>query len=87
MDGPESFVNELVGKTVLVKTHMGAGTKDVRLSTGEYKGVLLGFDGKFLKLEYDINKFTEGNNLVTKDLILINAAYIITINEYKGKDI
>jgi len=53
---------------------------------GEYKGLLMGFDGVFLKVEYDIKTFTDGANVITKDIIFINAAYVVTINEYREKE-
>lgn len=86
MESNKWFINDLVGKTILVRTHGGLGTKDARLILGDYRGVLLGFDGGFLKLEYEVRQFTEGKNATTREVILINAAYIVSINEYKGKD-
>jgi hypothetical protein len=83
MENDKWFINELTGKMVLIKTHGGFGTKDARLMEGEYRGVLLGFDGGFVKLEYEIRKFSGGTGTMTKDVILINAAYIISVNEYR----
>lgn len=83
MDGDRSFVSELIGKTVLVKTHIGAGTKDASLTAGEYKGILIGFDGSFLKIEYEIRTFTSGSTVITRDIILINMAHVITVEEYR----
>jgi len=86
MEDSKWFISELIGKTVLVKTHGGAGTKDVSLRAGEYKGVLLGFDGTFIKLEYETMKFSEGTSAISKDVILINTAYVVSMDEYRSKD-
>ena len=80
------LMSEFVGKTILVKTHGGMGTRDVSLKVGEYKGVLLGFDGAFMKLEYEITKFSGGASQVTKDVILINVAFVITVNEFHERE-
>jgi hypothetical protein len=86
MENNMSFIGDMTGKTVLVKTHGGVGLKEAGLMAGEYKGVLLGFDGTFIKLEYDVKKFLNGNAISSKDIMLINAAYIITLNEYRSKE-
>ncbi len=86
MESGKWFLTELIGKTVMVKTHWGLGTNDISLASGDYKGVLLGVDGNIIKLEYEIKKFVVGKNLVTKDIILINIAYIVTVNEYVNKE-
>ena len=81
----KSFINDLVGSTVLVKTHGGIGTKDVTLAGGEYKGILIGVDDNVIKLEYETRKFLNGNVTVGKESILINLAYIISIEKYETK--
>lgn len=82
----DALLEDMVGKMVLVKTHGGFGTKDASLMAGEYKGLLLGFDGTFLKLEYDVRKFISGANVISKDVLLINVAYVVTVNEYINRD-
>jgi hypothetical protein len=74
----------LLGKTVLIKTQGGIGTKD-GMMLGDYKGTLLEYDGKFIKLEYNIRKFVEGTSALSKATIFINANYIITVEEYEEK--
>jgi hypothetical protein len=86
MEDSKWFISELIGKLVLVKTHWGMGTKDVSLRAGEYKGLLLGFDGAFIKLEYEMMKFSAGSGAIAKDVILINVAYIVSLDEYRNKD-
>ncbi len=76
------FISELIGKTVWITTSGGLGTKDA-LVVGDYKGTLLGFDGEFIKLEYEIKKFAEGAGSIEKGVLLINVKYIITAEEYK----
>jgi hypothetical protein len=82
----KSLLNELLNKKVMVKTHGGVGTKDISLALGEYKGIILGFDGQFLKLKYEIKKFAQGKNVITTDIIYMNVAYIVTVNEYVEKE-
>lgn len=86
MEQSEWFINELVGKTILVKTQGGVGTKDASLMVGEYKGVLLGFDGVFIRLEYETKKYSGGTNAIFKDTVLINVEYVITVEEFHSKD-
>lgn len=86
MEKDNWLINELIGKTILVKTHGGVGTLDVSLKAGEYKGILLGFDGRFLRLEYNIRKFVNGVGSSNKDIILINTQYVISIDEFVGED-
>lgn len=85
MDVNKALVNELLGKTILVRTHWGMGTKDISLTAGDYKGVLQAFDGNFIKLEYEIKTFVNGVNVITKDIILINVTCILTMGEYRPK--
>ena len=82
MEQDKSFINELMGKTVWVTTAGALGSKDA--SVGNYKGVLIGFDGQFIRLEYEIRKFTEGNAVLSKGVLLINVTYIMTLEEYKA---
>ena len=77
------LINELLGKKILVKTRGGPGMKDVALVEGEYVGDLISFDGTFLKLEYTIRKFQTAD---AKDLILINLAYVITVQEFRQRE-
>jgi len=77
------FISELMGKTVWVTTSGGLGTKDAMV-VGDYKGTLLGFDGEFIKLEYEVKKYIEGAGSTDKGIILINTRYIITAEEYKS---
>jgi hypothetical protein len=81
MEQTSQFIMELIGKTVWIATRGGLGTKADQVA-GDYKGTLLGFDGEFLKLEYEIRKFGEGKTNVTKEIILINTRYVITVQEY-----
>jgi hypothetical protein len=76
------LISELVGKMVLVRSRGGVGTKGPMLS-GDYKGLLLGADDEFLKLEYEVSKFVEGKNVITKEIVLIDLKYVITVEEYK----
>ncbi|MGD0729421.1 MAG: hypothetical protein ABR981_05075 [Candidatus Micrarchaeaceae archaeon] len=78
-------IHELIGKTVLVKTHLGDGTKDSQVEGG-YIGILLEYDGDFLKLEYEVKKFEENNITTTeKKIVLIDSKYIISVEEYLSK--
>jgi hypothetical protein len=81
-----SFLTDLFGKTVLIKTYGGTGTKEANLVTGEYKGILLGFDGNFIRLEYEVVKFMKGDTIRTKEIILVNSDYVISVNETGSKD-
>jgi len=85
MEQNEPLLKDLVGKKVLIKTHGGAGTK-ITMAAGDYKGILLGYDDKFIKVEYELSKFIEGKNIITKAIMLINFGYIITIEEYLEKE-
>lgn len=84
MDESKSLIADLVGKKIVLRTREGAGTRD-DMMVGDYKGTLLGFDGKFLKLEYEIKSFIEGKSIIDKRIILINTRYIITAEEYESK--
>ena len=86
MESNKWLIGELIGKTIIVRTREGVGTLDASLKAGEYKGILLDFDGNFMKLEYEIRKFASGTSTVTKQVILINAAYTITIDEYSARE-
>ncbi len=86
MEWNNLFINGLIGKKIVVKTHGGEGIKDGMLISGTYKGTLLGFDGNFLKLEYDVVKFANGAEAVTKETIFINVTFVITAEEFKSKD-
>lgn len=84
MEQEKSFVGELIGKAVWVTTAAtagGTGTRDA--SAGKYRGTLIDFDGRFLKVEYDVVKFSGGTSVPGKDVILINASYVVTLEEYK----
>jgi ribosomal protein L19 len=81
MEPDKSFIGEFIGKPVWVAVSVGVGTKDA--SAGNYKGVLLGFDGQFLKLEYDIRTYVNGVAGTEKAAILINSAHVITIEAYR----
>lgn len=85
MEDNKSLIKEFVGKIVLVKTHWGLGTQDASLKAGEYKGLLLGFDGQFLKIQYEVRTFLNGANVLTTDILLINTAYILSVGEYRSK--
>lgn len=80
------LLNELMGKKVLVKTKGGSGIRDQILEEGTYPGMLVGSDINFIKLEYDITTFVNGAETKLKQSILINIAYIITVEEYKAKE-
>ncbi|MFI5412818.1 MAG: hypothetical protein ACHQX1_02915 [Candidatus Micrarchaeales archaeon] len=85
MEQDRQTLKELLGKKLLIKSHYGIGTKgDMML--GDYKGILLGYDDNFIKIEYEITRFVEGANVVSKSILLINTNYIITIEEIKGED-
>lgn len=79
------FIEELVAKSVLIKTHGGTGIQENVLS-GEYKGILIGFDGKFIKVEYETKKFVEGASKIFKKLVVINIEYVITVAEYTPEE-
>jgi hypothetical protein len=81
MEQETLFIGELVGKTVWITTAGGVGTKE-DLMVGDYKGTLLGFDGQFLKLEYETKKFAEGSTILGKEVILISIRYVITAEAY-----
>jgi hypothetical protein len=81
MDPEKSFLGEMVGKVVWVTTAGGLGTKDA--FAGNYKGTLLGFDGQFLKLEHELKRFVNGATIVDKAIIVINASYVRTVEEYR----
>jgi hypothetical protein len=83
MEDGKLLINELMGKKVLVKTHGGSGIKDIVLVEGNYVGTLLSFDGTFLKIEYTIRKFQATD---AKDTVLINLAYVITIEEFRQRE-
>ena len=80
------LVNELMGKKVLVKTNGGPGIKDVLLEEGTYPGILIGSDHNFIKLEYTLQKFVNGAPTDTKETIIINIRYIITIEAYRPRE-
>ncbi len=83
MEVKESLIAGLVSKKILVKTQGGIGTKEYKGGIGEYKGNLLGFDGTFLRLEYEVSRFIAGATKVNNEIILINVAYIISVEEYR----
>jgi len=85
MEQNQSLLKELKDKEVIIKTHGGVGTK-ITMPAGDYKGILLDYDDKFIKLEYEISKFVGGNNIITKAILLINFEYIMTVEEYQGKE-
>lgn len=78
------YINDLIGKRVRVTTSGGAGTKDAIV--GEYRGTMLGFDGEFVKLEYDIRKFAGGASVKSEGIIIINVKHIITAEEYTEQE-
>jgi len=80
------LLKELLGKKVLIKTYGGMGIKDVVLIEGDYTGNLIGFDHKFVKLEYTIRTYPNGVATDTKDVVLISLAYIITVGEYRERE-
>lgn len=84
MEENKLFINELIGKKVLIKTRGGEGVKDVTITPGGYKGNMLGFDGSLIKLEYNVVKFESGAEVITKSIIFINLAYIITVQEVES---
>ncbi len=86
MEEKRLLINEYLGKKIVVKTSGGAGIKDIVLVEGNYVGDLLAFDGTFLKLEYLIRNFLNGVKTETKDVILINIAYVISIEEFKQRE-
>jgi hypothetical protein len=77
----DRFLSELTGKVVWVATSGGIGSKNA--SPGNYRGTLAGFDGQFVKLEYEISKFEAGTTEKSTGVILINADYIISVEEYR----
>jgi small nuclear ribonucleoprotein (snRNP)-like protein len=81
MEENKSFLNEFIGKKVLVHTKGGPGIKDVISTEGSYRGMLIGFDGNFIKLEYDVAKFVNGKSENVKERVIINLSYIITLEE------
>jgi hypothetical protein len=81
MDSDKSYVGELVGKLLWVSTRGGAGSKDA--SVGNYKATLIGFDGKFIKLEYEMKNFAAGASVLGKGVVMINIDYVISLEEYR----
>lgn len=86
MEENKPFIDELIGKIIIVQTKVGSPVKDVVLTEGSYKGKLLGFDGSFIKLEYDVTKFVNGKQEITKEVVFIDVAYILTIEEFKDTE-
>ncbi len=82
MEQNDSLIKELVGKKILVKTHGGLGNRS-DMVLAQYKGIMISYDDKFIRLEYEVSKFVEGLNALSKSIILVNIAYIITIEEYQ----
>ncbi len=80
------LLNELMGKKVLVKTNGGSGIRDQLLEEGTYPGILIGSDQHFIKLEYSVQRFINGNPVDSKETILVNIAYIITVEEYRTRE-
>lgn len=80
------LVNELMGKKVVVRTSGGTGIKDVLLEEATYPGVLVGTDQNFIKLEYTLQKFVNGAPVDTKETILVNIRYIITIELFRPRE-
>ncbi len=72
------FLNELIGKNVNIIVKDGPGNVPDSMVRGQYKGVLLEYDGRFAKLEYDVSTFSNGKGYSHKEDVLINADYIIT---------
>ncbi len=63
MEGNALFLTELIGKTIAIQMKGGSGIREGNVLTGgDYKGTLLGFDGTFLKLEYEVSRFANGEN-------------------------
>lgn len=81
MDQDKSFIGELIGKSVWLTTSGALGSKDA--SAGNYKGTIIGFDGQFIKLEYELKTFVAGASVPGKGVIVINAAYVMTVEEYR----
>ena len=82
MEQDKHLFDELIGKKIVIKTHGGTGTKGDMI-IGDYKCILLSYDDKFIKIEYEIKKFSEGASVITKSMMLINIAYVITMEEYR----
>lgn len=72
------FLNELIGKSVLIIVQDGPGNVPDSIIAGQYKGILIEYDGRFVKLEYDVSTFANGKGYTHKEDVLINADYIIT---------
>lgn len=85
MEDVKGLLGEFVGKEILIKTHGAAGARDASLKAGEYKGILLSFDGMFIKIEYGVRKFAVGGSSVAKETMLINVAYIMSVEQYVDK--
>lgn len=88
MEESKQFINELLGKTVSIQAYGGSGIKEEFKGTvgGNYKGTLLGFDGNFIKLEYDVSKFINGKSEIVKRIMIINLAHIITVEEFQNDE-
>ena len=84
MEFDKSLLTELIGKKVVIKTHYGIGTKN-DMAVGDYKGILLEFDGNFAKIEYDVKTFVEGSTRTTTSILLINLIYMISVEQYVEK--
>ena len=85
MEQGKFLFGELIGKKLLIKTHYGVGNA-VGMLPGDYKGVLLDFDDKFVKLECEVKRFVESSSVTAKTVILINIGYIITLEEYQERE-
>lgn len=77
---------EFVGKEVVIKTHLGEGTRDTQIE-GAYKGTLIEYDGNYVKLEYSVKKFVEGNTVEEKRIVLINNQYIISLELFRPSEL
>jgi hypothetical protein len=85
MESDKQLLNELVGRKIVVKTHGGTGTKEDML-IGDYKCILLEYDDKFIKVEYELRKFIDGKGVIDKLILFINISHIITIEDYQEKE-
>lgn len=76
------LLEQMVGKLVLIRSNMGEGS-GAGIEKGNYLGVVKGYDGRFLYLEYDVKSFAENKTVISKATVMLNTSYIISVEEIK----
>ena len=85
MEQESSYIIGLVGKKIIVRASEGIGTRG-DMTAGDYKGILQGFDGEFLKLEYEVKQFIEGKQQVHTEVLYLNKRFLITAEEFRSEN-